>query len=286
MTRVLLTGGAGLLGHDLLASAPVGAVVVAPGSRELDITDAAAVEGFVARSMPDVLVNAAAYTNVDGAESDAARAHAVNGIGPAILAAAAARHGIRVVHFSSDYVFPGDAARPYREQDATGPVNVYGRTKLAGERAVMESGAYALVIRTAWLYGAHGRSFPLTMHRRVVSGLHTRVVDDQVGRPTHTRDLAAATWRLIAAGADGVLHVSSSGDPVSWYGVARNIFAAHGALHLLEPCASSEYPLPAPRPRYSVLDTARADALIGPLRPWPDALEEFRAQVDRMRADA
>jgi dTDP-4-dehydrorhamnose reductase len=200
----------------------------------------------------------------------------VNGEAVRSLAAACACRGIALAHFSTDYVVDGESARPYREDDAPAPHSVYGASKLAGERGVRESGAEHLVLRTQWLFGEAGRSFPRTMWERARRGEPTRVVGDQWGRPTWTRDLAAATWRLLAGPARGILHVTSSGAPTTWYDVARAVFDAAGAPSLLSRCTTEEYPTPARRPAYGVLDTTRLESEIGiSMMPWREALERF-----------
>lgn len=276
-----------MLGRDLIASAPADVELLTPASSELDITSAEAVRRAIARHGPDHVINAAAYTQVDRAESDLVTASRVNAEGPGILGAACAERGIPVVHLSTDYVFAGDGERPYREDDPTEPVNAYGRTKLAGEEALLASGAPALVIRTAWLFGVAGKSFPRTMWERARDGLATRVVDDQWGRPTSTRDLAAATWELIANGATGIVHASNAGQPATWFGIAERVFERAGARGLLTPCTSADFPTPARRPRYSVLDTGRLEGLIGhAMRDWTEALDEFLDQLEREEARA
>lgn len=274
--RVLLFGGAGLLGSDLRASAPEGTHVTAPPSSEVDIADAGAVARALDAAQPDWVVNAAAYTQVDRAESERELAHRVNAEGPRVLGAACARAGVCVVHYSTDYVFSGTASHPLREGDPVDPVNMYGRTKLEGERALLESGAGALVVRTSWLYGVHGRSFPRTMIERARRGEATRVVNDQHGRPTWTVDLAAATWRLMARDARGIVHATSSGAPTTWFEVAERVFARAGRAELVTPCRTSDFPTPARRPGYSVLDASRLAALTGgPMSDWTVALDRF-----------
>ena len=282
--RVLLLGGGGLLGSDLQATAPGDTVVQAPRSREVDITDADAVRRAIDAAKPDVVINAAAYTQVDLAESEAELAERVNAHGPRALGEACAARGVRVVHYSTDYVFAGSARAPYREDDPVGPLNAYGRTKLAGERALLESGADALVVRTSWLYGMHGRSFPRTMLERAERGEATRVVDDQHGRPTWAADLAAVTWALARSDARGVVHASSSGEPTTWFGIAARIFERAGRRELLQPCRTSDFASSATRPTYSVLDTSRLEQLTGAALPeWSSALERFMDQIGRAR---
>jgi dTDP-4-dehydrorhamnose reductase len=254
---------------------------------ELDITDAAAVDAAVAGH--DVVVNAAAWTDVDGAETDEAAATAVNGTGPAVLAAACARHGARLIQVSTDYVFAGDATAPYAEDSPTDPVNAYGRSKLAGERAVLETlPRTGYVVRTAWLYSPHGKNFLTTMLRLAEARDTVSVVTDQLGQPTWTYALAERLVVLghaaLATGAQvgggpvgpapaGVYHGTASGQ-TSWHGFARAIFAWAGLdpERVLETTAA-EFARPAPRPAYSVLGHDRwAAAGLPPLPDWAEML--------------
>jgi dTDP-4-dehydrorhamnose reductase len=267
-TRYLITGAGGMLGRDLLAVLD-GEDVTAAGRAELDITDGAKVRDLVEGH--DVVLNAAAWTDVDGAEADEAAATAVNGTGVAVLARACAAAGARLVHVSTDYVFPGDADAPYTEDAPTAPLNAYGRSKLAGERAVraaLPDSGY--VVRTAWLYGAHGNNFVRTMLRLAGQREFVDVVDDQVGQPTWSRDLAERLVALAGSGGPaGVYHGTAAGQ-TSWHGLAAAIFAESG----LDPArvrrtTSAAYVRPAPRPSYSVLGHARwAAAGLAPMRPW------------------
>lgn len=262
-----------MLGRALLG-ALLGRDVTATGRAELDLADPASITAALARHRPDVVLNAAGYTAVDAAETDRAGAVAGNVEGPAALAAACARAGAVLVHVSTDYVFPGDAQVPYEPGDATGPRTVYGRTKLAGEVAVLAASPRHHVLRTAWLYGAGGSSFVSTMARLERTHPTVDVVDDQRGSPTWTADLAAALVALAAADLPGgVRHFAGGGD-TTWYGLARAVFAELGAdPDRVRPCTTDRYPRPAPRPAYSVLGDAgwRADGLPAPL-PWRDAL--------------
>ncbi len=279
MTRWLITGSYGQLGSDLqqVLAGHAGDEVRAVDVDVLDITDAAAVDAAVADFGPDVLVNAAAYTAVDAAESDEDRAYAVNAAGPAVLAATLARRGGRLVHVSTDYVFAGDASRPYEVNDEPAPKTAYGRTKLAGERAVREllpDASY--VVRTAWVYGAQGKNIVKTMARLERERETVNVVDDQRGSPTWSLHLAGALVELArSAAAPGVYHCTGSGD-TTWFGFAQAIFAELGADPArVRPITTAEYPLPAPRPPYSVLsDAAWRAAGLTPMPAWRDALHE------------
>ncbi len=290
---LLVPGGSGQLGRDLAALASPDVEVVAPGSAELDVTQAgdvvAAVGALAARAAASgarpVVVNAAAYTAVDAAETDEDRAFAVNADGPRVLAAACASRQVPLVHVSTDYVFPGDASRPYEPDDELGPRSAYGRTKAAGEDAVLGSGASSWIVRTSWVYGKTGSNFVKTMVGLESSRDTVSVVDDQVGSPTWSADLAAGLLELagrVAAG-DGperrVLHCTGAGS-TTWYGFARAVFAAVGAdPSRVLPCTTAEFPRPAPRPAYSVLSNASwAEAWLTPLRPWDEALRVYFAK--------
>ncbi|OXM59614.1 dTDP-4-dehydrorhamnose reductase [Amycolatopsis vastitatis] len=284
---LLVPGGTGQLGRELVALAPPGTGVRAPGHAELDLTDggavAAAVAGFAADARAEgrcpIVVNAAAYTAVDAAETDAAAAFAVNARGPALLAAACAAHDVPLLHVSTDAVFAGDASRPYEVDDPAGPASVYGRSKLAGERAVLESAAAAWVIRTSWVYGAHGENFVRAMLRLAAGDAELSVVDDQCAAPTWSADLAAGLLELAARVAGGtpprgvVLHCTGGGG-TSRFALARAVFEELGAdPRRVRPCTTAEFPRPAPRPAYSVLSRAswRAAGLTPP-RHWRRAL--------------
>lgn len=286
MSEWLITGSKGQLGTDL-QQLLAGQDVVAVDLPELDITDAEATTAFVAEHRPRVLLNAAAYTNVDGAEADPDTAHAVNAVAPGILARACRDVGATLVHVSTDYVFAGDAVTPYEVDAPVAPRSVYGRTKADGERAVLDSGAKAYVVRTAWVYGVGGKNFIKTMCRLERERDTVSVVDDQRGSPTWSLHLARGLLALVATEpAPGVYHCTSSGD-TTWYGFARAIFEEIGAdpARVL-PIGTASYPVPAPRPAYSVL-SARAwlEAGLPPMAHWRDALAEaFATAGDAFRA--
>ncbi len=273
--RVLLLGAGGMLAHDLIAHAPPDVALTPLGRAELDVTDQAALARAIRDLGPAVVINAAGYTRVDEAEKERELAFAVNGVAPGAIGRAAAAARASVVHFSTDYVFDGEAGAAYREEDPPHPLNVYGESKLEGERTLAASGADHLIIRTQWLFGGCGRSFPRTMWERATQHLPTRVVADQTGRPTYTVDLARVTWRVALQGVRGLLHAANAG-VATWYDVARRVFAAAGAEHLVVPCTTTDFPTPARRPAWSVLDSTRLDRLLGVSLPdWEDALRRF-----------
>ena len=292
--RWLVTGSGGMLGSDLVAAlADDGADVIGLSRKELDVTDEVAIAAALADCRPDVVVNCAAWTAVDDAEAHEDEALAVNGTAAAHVAAAiaagSAAPGCRLVHLSTDYVFAGDATAPYAEHDVPGPRTAYGRTKLAGEQAVRGLLPQAgTVVRTAWLYGAHGPNFVRTMLRLAYSGTSPSVVDDQRGQPTWSLDVARQIRALVAAGAPtGVYHATSSGE-TTWYDLAAEVFrlsaaerpaagrgpgASGGERPAPTRTTSESYQRPAPRPAYSVLGHAAwAAAGIAPIGDWRDAL--------------
>jgi dTDP-4-dehydrorhamnose reductase/4-ketoreductase len=284
--RWLITGAGGMLGHDVVEELTRrGEEVTGLDRAALDITRSGSVDTAVRDHRPDVVVNCAAYTAVDDAESDEARALEINGDGPRLLARACAAHGARMIHVSTDYVFSGEArTTPYPEDHPTGPRTAYGRTKLAGERAVLEElpGASA-VVRTAWLYGVHGANFVRTM-----IGLEARrdtldVVDDQRGQPTWSADVAERIADLggrLGPDAHGVFHATNSGE-ATWYELAREVFSLIGAdPDRVRPTSSAAFPRPAPRPAYSALAHRRWQEIGLPLpRDWRSALHEALPRI-------
>ncbi|RPF22470.1 dTDP-4-dehydrorhamnose reductase [Myceligenerans xiligouense] len=278
--RWLVVGASGMLGQDMVEVVRSAGHDVdgAGGSSGLDILDPAAaaraVRGY------DVVVNCAAWTAVDDAETHEPEAFAVNAVGAAHLARACAAAGVRLVHVSTDYVFDGAATAPYAEDAPVAPRSAYGRTKAAGEWAVRAEAPGSLIVRTAWLYGAGGPCFPRTMARLAVQKDRLTVVDDQVGQPTWTRDLADLIVRLLAAGAPaGTYHGTSSGQ-VSWFGFTERIVAATGAEVKLEPTTSDAFPRPAPRPAYSALGhTALEAAGVAPIGDWAERWDAAASAV-------
>ncbi len=268
--RLLLLGGNGQVGRELRRSlAALGELVVATrgggaGDAAADFDAPESLVGLIARIAPDVVVNAAAHTAVDQAEQDRDAAFRVNAEAPAVLARACAARGALLLHYSTDYVFDGNATRPYREDDPTAPLGVYGESKLAGEVAIRDSGARHAILRTAWVYAAHGRNFLRTMLRLASERDELRVVADQVGAPTPASWIADATAAMLRRGIEdaGTWHVVADGE-TSWHGFASAIMREAVAAGLLArapsvlPIGTADYPTPARRPAYSVLDTAR-----------------------------
>jgi dTDP-4-dehydrorhamnose reductase len=276
--RLLVTGAAGMLGRDVVAAAgDAGHEVAALARADLDITDADAVRAAVRGARPDAVINCAAWTDVDGAEADEASATAVNGAGAGHVAAAAADAGALVVHVSTDYVFDGDAREPYPEDAGTGPRSAYGRSKLAGERAVTQATARAAVVRSSWLFGPHGRNFVDTMRRLGAERDELSVVDDQVGSPTYTGHLAPALVRIAEESLTGVLHVAGGGR-CSWFDLAVATFEETGLRCDVHPQSTADAGRPAPRPAFSALASTRGDAPVLP--PWREGLRAHLARLE------
>ncbi len=280
--KVLITGANGQLGRALRASVPDHADMRGAGSADLDIRDGAAVRAEIAALAPDLVINAAAYTAVDKAESDEAEALRVNGEAVGHLADAARDVGARFVHVSTDFVFDGISGIPYRPDSTTSPLGAYGRTKLAGEVA---AGPDALVVRTAWVYAPAGHNFVRTMLRLMAERDEVRVVADQIGTPTYAPALAAAIWELAGKGATGIFHYTDSG-AASWYDFAVAIQEEAVALRLLDrtvpviPIGTSDFPTPARRPHYSVLDKSATFAMLGTPAPhWRVNLRRMLQEV-------
>jgi dTDP-4-dehydrorhamnose reductase len=274
MMRVLLTGASGLLGHALRVELPAAGMSIIPLTKsDLDITDGESVVAAIERTRPDVVLNCAAYTQVDAAEANEAAAMRVNAGGALRLAETSDKYGIRIVYPSTDYVFAGDRQRAWLPSDDADPVNAYGRSKLAGERAV-QSVADHLIVRTSWLFGGGGPNFVRTVVSRLEKDAPLRVVNDQTGRPTYTTDLARAIAQLLLRGVPaGVYHVANAG-AATWFELAGEIARVLGKSGLVTSCRTDEFPRPAARPVFSVLDSTHTDGLIGTLRPWREALTE------------
>ncbi|HEY5996451.1 MAG TPA: dTDP-4-dehydrorhamnose reductase [Candidatus Deferrimicrobiaceae bacterium] len=274
--RALVTGAHGLLGTEIVSLFRDRYEVVAIDLAHCDITVPADVERAFLEVRPDLVIHCAAYTAVDKAETERDAAFLVNGQGTRNVADACARTGALLVTYGTDYVFDGTAGRAYREDDRTNPLSVYGRSKLAAEKACAESGAEYLFIRTQWLYGENGRNFIFAILDRARRGEPLRVVDDQTGCPTWARDLACATMFLVDAGARGIVHFSNEGK-TTWFDFARLILDEGGfGTAGLSAVPTSSLALPAPRPAYSPLDKGLYAKLTGrPPRAWDEAAREF-----------
>ena len=298
MRKIMLTGKNGQLGWELQCALTRLGEVVALGRTELDLAEPDSIRKAIRAVRPDVIVNAAAYTAVDKAEEEPDVAMAINGVGPGVLAEEAKRVGAALVHYSTDYVFDGDKSSPYTEDDVPNPLNVYGRTKLAGEGAIEAVGVPQLILRTSWIYGARGRNFLLTILRLAREQPQLRVVADQVGTPNWSRTVAEATGQILVqcyspggtrgglAKKNSIYHLSGSVH-TSWYGLARAILAkafvrsGHRAPELI-PIGSAEYPTPAKRPKNSALANAKIIDAFGLTMPhWDDEVRRCVREVFR-----
>lgn len=282
--NILVTGANGQLGNEMrvVAGGQTALVYHFTDVAELDICDEQAVERFVVEGAIDCIVNCAAYTNVNKAEEDAVLCDRLNHLAPANLARVAARHRIGLVHVSTDYVFNGEHYVPYREDDATCPNSVYGVTKLAGEEAIRTIHPEAVIIRTAWLYSSFGNNFVKTMLRLGKEREELGVVFDQIGTPTYARDLARAIQHIVGSGiVPGIYHYSNEG-VCSWYDFTKAIFDLAGiTMCCLKPLHTDEYPTPAARPHYSVLDKTKIKQTYGVKVPhWIDSLRECIKMMD------
>jgi dTDP-4-dehydrorhamnose reductase len=273
--RILVTGGSGQLARVVRATWTDHELVV-PAEASLDLGDRDAIQAVVAQVRPQAVLNLGAFTQVDRCETSPERAMLINGTAVGWLAAACREQGALLVQISTDYVFDGLATRPYLEDDPTGPRSVYGRTKLVGEEQARLAPEH-LIVRTAWLYDAQGRNFYRTMVDAAAQGRALKVVADQRGTPTSCRALARQLHRAVAEGWRGLVHGTCSGE-TSWHGFAAEIFRQRGIQASLSPCATADYPLPAPRPVYSVLSGQRRARLGSDLMPsWEEALAEVVA---------
>lgn len=284
----LVTGGTGQVGLALQRNPPPGVAIFAPGRDVLDLAALPDLDGLLGGVT--AIINCAAYTAVDKAESEPERAAAINAVAPGLLAAAAARAGIPIVHVSTDYVFAADGRGPWREDAPIQPASTYGRTKAAGEEAVRASGARHAIVRTAWVVSADGNNFVKTMLRLGQEHDHLRVVADQRGTPTHASDLAAALATVTASltadpvRGSGTWHCANAGE-TTWHGLATHIFACAAARGLkvpqtVEAITTADYPTPARRPMDSRLDTRALNRDFGvKLRSWQDAVEEIVEQL-------
>lgn len=278
--KVLVIGAGGMTGTEIVRQAEERSWdVVALSRRELDITDASAVEGVIGSERPDVIVNAAAYTAVDAAESAAEEAMAVNGAGPRNIALAARTNGSQLLHISTDYVFDGEASKPYLPDDRTAPINVYGESKLAGEMAVRDACPEHVIVRTSWVYSHTGTNFVRTMLRIAGEKDEIHVVNDQHGCPTSSQDLAhallSAASLMTRSYISGTYHFCNAG-PTTWFDFANAIFELRDSPGpRVVPISTAEFPTPAKRPRWSVLDTSSFKLAFGvEPRSWRESLKE------------
>ncbi len=282
--RFLVFGAAGMLGGDLVDELRRrGCTTSALTIEEVDITDAAACRDALDHIRPDVVVNCAAYTAVDAAETDKAAAFAVNAEGAGNVARACGHALVRCVYVSTDYVFDGTKTSPYTERDVPRPLGVYGRSKLEGERRVAFSAPNHAIVRSSWLFGRRGRNFVTTMLAAAESGRELAVVDDQIGAPTYTRDLSRVLADIALCGRTGIFHATASG-ACTWHGFARAIFDLSGVIpRALRPVPTEAYPVPAPRPRNSRLAmVGLADAGIAPIPDWSDGLRRYLEEIGRL----
>lgn len=284
----LVVGGTGQIGHGLRTSLSALGSVRAPGRDQIDLAAPDTIRRTVRELAPDVIVNAAAYTAVDRAEDEPERARVVNAQAPGVLAEVAADVGAWLVHYSTDYVFDGTNTTPYVEADPSTPINVYGRTKRAGEQAVQEAGARHLILRTSWVYSTRRSNFFRSMLRLADEHDELTVVDDQVGTPTWAGWIAEATATILnrlagreaPAEASGLYHLAARGQ-TSWYGFARAIFAQLGRDDVtVTPIPSDEYPTTAERPAYTVLDSSKVrEAFSLSIPPWTEQLDACRERL-------
>jgi dTDP-4-dehydrorhamnose reductase len=284
--RILVTGASGQLGFELSGQLRAQAhEVLTPGRAVLDLLDPARAGAEAAALRPDWVINCAAFTEVDRAETEPAEAFTINRDSAGRLAAAMAASGGRMLQVSTDFVFDGRQSRPYRETDTPHPLGVYGQSKLAGEQAVLAALPGATILRTAWVYGVHGHNFVKTILRVAREGRPLRVVADQIGAPSWTRDIAGAITALVQQGAAGIYHYANAGS-TSWHGFASAILEEACATGIelettqVTAITSAEYPTPARRPAWSVLDTARIQALLAaPIPHWRDSLRNMLKEL-------
>ena len=284
--RILVTGSTGQLGFEVVrAFSPSGHEIIAPERSELDFLNPGQVAERVRHIQADWVINCAAYTQVDRAESQVEQAFVINRDSAGQLAGAVAGYGGNLLHVSTDFVFDGKQSRPYREDDVARPLGVYGRSKREGEQAVRSALPEATILRTAWVYGVHGHNFVKTILRVAREGKPLRVVDDQVGSPTWARDIAGAIGTLVQNRASGTYHYTSAGS-TSWHGFATAILAGAEAAGFalettsVEAIPTSGYPTPAQRPAYSVLDTGKIQSLLtAPIPHWRDSLNRMLKEL-------
>nr|WP_294998353.1 dTDP-4-dehydrorhamnose reductase [uncultured Methanobrevibacter sp.] len=273
--KILITGSNGMLGHDLIEVLGENHDLILTTSKTLDITDKNHTIEFICDANPDIVINSAAYTDVDGCEQNQDIAYAVNGDGVKNLALACREVDCPLVHISTDYVFNGKNDRPWVEDDEIGPISIYGKSKLKGEEAILEILDKYFIIRTAWLYGINGKNFPKTMLELAKNHSEITVVYDEVGTPTYTPDLAQGISQLIETDFYGIYHLTNSGS-CSWCEFAKYIFEIADADVKVIPVTASEFARPAPRPSYSVLDNKNwVEKGFKPLRSYKQAIKEY-----------
>ena len=273
--KILITGSNGMLGHDLIEVLKDNHELILTTSKTLDITDKNHVIEFIGENKPDIVINSAAYTNVDGCEENQETAYSINGDGVRNLAEGCSKIDCPLVHISTDYVFNGKNTKPWVENDEIGPISVYGKSKLKGEEAILETLDKFFIIRTAWLYGINGGNFPKTMLELAKNHSEITVVYDEVGTPTYTLDLAKAISKLIGTDYYGIYHITNSGN-CSWCEFARYIFEVADKDVKVIPVTASEFARPAPRPHYSVLENKKwIENGFKPLRSYKDAAKEY-----------
>ncbi len=273
--KILITGSNGMLGHDLIEVLKDDHELILTTSKTLDITDKDHVIEFICENKPDIVINSAAYTNVDGCEENQETAYNINGEGVRNLALGCSEIDCPLVHISTDYVFNGENTRPWVEDDEIGPISVYGKSKLKGEEAILEILDKFFIVRTAWLYGINGGNFPKTMLELAKNHSEITVVYDEVGTPTYTPDLAGAISELIETDYYGIYHITNSGS-CSWCEFARYIFEVADVDVNVIPVTASEFARPAPRPHYSVLENKNwVDNGFKPLRSYKEAIKEY-----------
>ncbi|MBR2665865.1 MAG: dTDP-4-dehydrorhamnose reductase [Methanobrevibacter sp.] len=273
--KILITGSNGMLGHDLIEVLKDKHELLLTTSKTLDITDGDSVMDFILKSNPDIVINSAAYTDVDGCESNPDLAYNVNGEGVKNLALACREVDCPLVHISTDYVFNGQNDRPWVEDDEIGPISIYGKSKLEGEEHIKEILEKYFIVRTAWLYGVNGRNFPRTMLELAQNHSEITVVYDEVGTPTYTPDLAKGISELIETDYYGTYHLTNSGN-CSWCEFARYIFEVADVDVNVIPVTASEFARPAPRPSYSVLENRNwVENGFEPLRNYKEAIKEY-----------
>lgn len=277
---VLVTGANGQLGQELVHLEDNRVRIVGYGRQDLDVTNLQNCREVISKLRPDAIIHAAAYTAVDRAESDADEAYRINAAGTRNLALAASEQGAKICYISTDYVFDGKASQPYNEYDNTNPQSVYGKSKRAGEVLLQSLSDRYFIVRTSWVYGKYGNNFVKTMLKLAGEREFVSVVHDQFGSPTYTYDLARFLVELVQTEAYGIYHASNT-DTCTWFDFAQAIFEEKGCTIRVEPCTTEQFPRPAPRPAFSVMDhSAIRQNDLPELRPWREALRAFLKDLD------